>query len=37
MKRIALVLVVAVCGWADEGMWLFNQPPKEQVKEKYGF
>ena len=24
------------CG-ADEGMWLFNQPPRKQLKEKYGF
>lgn len=22
---------------ADEGMWLFENPPREQVKEKYGF
>jgi hypothetical protein len=22
---------------ADEGMWLFNQPPRKQLKEKYGF
>jgi hypothetical protein len=22
---------------ADEGMWLFNQPPSKQLKEKYGF
>src|SRR4051794_21973796 len=22
---------------ADEGMWLFNQFPKEQLKKKYGF
>jgi hypothetical protein len=22
---------------ADEGMWLFNQPPKKHLKEKYGF
>jgi hypothetical protein len=22
---------------ADEGMWLFEQPPTQQVKEKYGF
>jgi len=37
MKRIALALIVVVCGWADEGMWLFNQFPKEQVAKKYGF
>src|SRR5439155_19541206 len=22
---------------ADEGMWLFNNPPGRQLKEKYGF
>ncbi len=22
---------------ADEGMWLFNQPPRELLKERYGF
>ncbi|HLW67596.1 MAG TPA: S46 family peptidase [Gemmataceae bacterium] len=22
---------------ADEGLWLFNNPPKKQLKEKYGF
>jgi hypothetical protein len=22
---------------ADEGMWLFNKPPKKQVKDRYGF
>ena len=24
-------------GSADEGMWLFNKPPRKQLKEKYGF
>ena len=23
--------------WADEGMWLLNEPPRERLKEKYGF
>src|SRR6266540_146632 len=22
---------------ADEGMWLFNDPPRQQLKQKYGF
>ena len=22
---------------ADEGMWLFNNPPRKLLKEKYGF
>ena len=38
----ALVLALA-CLWivqpvaADEGMWLFNNPPRKQLKEKYNF
>ncbi|HEV3136362.1 MAG TPA: S46 family peptidase, partial [Pirellulales bacterium] len=38
------VLLAALCfvatplpASADEGMWLFNQPPRKQLKEKYGF
>ncbi len=31
------VLLAASVVRADEGMWLFNAPPKEQLKEKYGF
>src|SRR5688500_7025606 len=38
------VLVFALaCLWimqpalSDEGMWLFNNPPKKQLKEKYNF
>ncbi len=23
--------------WSDEGMWLLNEPPRERLKEKYGF
>jgi hypothetical protein len=38
---ISLVTVMTSClsQWAiaDEGMWLFNQPPKKQLKEKYSF
>ncbi|MDX2151366.1 MAG: S46 family peptidase [Bryobacteraceae bacterium] len=37
--RIALALAVAIALplSADEGMWLFNQPPREQILQKYGF
>jgi hypothetical protein len=43
MKKVLLLL--AVIAWtapvaplgADEGMWLFNRPPRRLVKEKYGF
>ncbi|MGI9113419.1 MAG: hypothetical protein ACR2FX_00020 [Chthoniobacterales bacterium] len=31
----ALSLVTASTILADEGMWLFNNPPFQQLKEKY--
>ena len=40
------MIAAAICGTsfvvapsllADEGMWLFNQPPRKQLKEQYGF
>jgi peptidase S46-like protein len=43
MKRIAgllaLTLVIAMNDQlpADEGLWLFNNPPKEHLKKKYNF
>jgi hypothetical protein len=40
-RRLALlplaVAAVAALSVADEGMWLFNNPPTEQLKERYGF
>jgi len=38
-KRVcALALLLAVAGLvADEGMWLFNQPPKDEIRKRYGF
>ncbi|HEX3728120.1 MAG TPA: S46 family peptidase [Pirellulales bacterium] len=30
-------LTIALAACADEGMWLFNQPPRKQLKDKYGF
>jgi hypothetical protein len=35
-RGILLVCALALPVAADEGMWLFNQFPKAQVKEKYG-
>ncbi|HLK66509.1 MAG TPA: S46 family peptidase [Bryobacteraceae bacterium] len=38
--RLRAVVAVCACALplvADEGMWLFNQFPKDQVKQKYGF
>src|SRR5205809_2628223 len=33
----AILLVTAISSRADEGMWLFNNPPLRQLKEKYQF
>ena len=33
----AMLLVAAISSRADEGMWLFNNPPLKQLKEKYQF
>lgn len=35
--RALLCLVLALPAMADEGMWLFNQFPKDTVKQAYGF
>src|SRR5207302_9254476 len=32
-----LPLFIAATALADEGMWLFNNPPLKQLKEKYRF
>jgi hypothetical protein len=43
MKRFVLCLTVSVLlfsgfsAFADEGMWLFNAPPKDKIKAKYNF
>ncbi len=43
MKRnfiVLLILISFVCvpfGFADEGMWTFDNPPLKQWKERYGF
>ena len=42
MKRfLAVLLACAFIGSnlaaADEGMWLYNEPPKDKIKAKYGF
>src|SRR2546423_13814535 len=31
------VIIAAVAARADEGMWLFTNPPLKQLKEKYHF
>jgi len=42
MKRLVSVLLAffflfSTVASADEGMWLFNAPPKDKIKAKYGF
>ncbi|MGA2723713.1 MAG: S46 family peptidase, partial [Bryobacteraceae bacterium] len=37
LRRLLLLCALALPAVADEGMWLFNQFPKDQVQEKYGF
>jgi len=42
MKRflsicLALSFVFSSVASADEGMWLYNEPPKEKIRAKYGF
>src|SRR3954469_13122914 len=34
---IFLLALLAISAPADEGMWLFNVPPKAQIQKKYGF
>jgi len=34
---LALVLLLSGITLAEEGMWTFDNPPKKQLKEKYGF
>ncbi len=42
MKRmfavlLSFVFIASTCASADEGMWLYNAPPKDKIKAKYGF
>lgn len=37
MKVLIPLLALVLPGWADEGMWLYNQFPTAAVKEKHGF
>ena len=40
MKKLLLVCLLAqlpLASRADEGMWLFNQPPREMLRERYRF
>ncbi len=35
--RLCLISILCLGARADEGMWLFNNPPVQQLKAKYGF
>lgn len=37
LPPLILLLALTVVARADEGMWLFNNPPRQLLKEKYGF
>src|SRR5438477_1602181 len=40
IRSLAVLLIItlaAVSAFADEGMWLFNNPPLKLLKEKYQF
>jgi hypothetical protein len=39
MKKLFVlaVLVLATAAMADEGMWLFNRPPRAMLKQRYNF
>lgn len=41
MRKLIVAMMLQSCfgstAFADEGMWLFNALPKEQLKEKHGF
>src|SRR3954462_1978349 len=36
-SALLLLLTISAPAFADEGMWLFNNPPLKQFKEKYHF
>lgn len=37
LLNLGLCMYAAPIGLSDEGMWLFNNPPRQLLKEKYGF
>src|SRR6267142_323409 len=34
---VCMLTSMSTLSRADEGMWLYNNPPRKQLKEKYGF
>jgi len=37
LRFLAAALLAGAFARADEGMWLYSAPPREQIKKKYGF
>ena len=37
ISTFAVFVTLAATAAADEGMWLFTNPPRQQLKERYGF
>src|SRR5438876_1944992 len=37
LVAIAVMAITETLVYADEGMWLFNNPPRKLLQEKYGF
>jgi hypothetical protein len=37
LRRLVIVLTFAALARADEGMWLYSNPPRAQIEAKYGF
>jgi hypothetical protein len=37
MSVMAATLLVTLSGVAEEGLWLFNRPPRELLQKRYGF
>src|SRR4051812_21428931 len=39
MRKLLLLILVVIgtSAFADEGMWLFNRPPLQLLKQRYGF
>src|SRR6202030_3846321 len=35
--RLALALALTKTGWADEGMWTFDNPPTKLIQDRYKF
>jgi hypothetical protein len=37
LAMVAMIMASSVPAMSDEGMWLYNDPPRQLLKQKYGF